>query len=227
MAEDEVVDELRNPVRDPNKVVQEPMFVLVSMTDDLRLVKKGPYDTFQGAFETAERLNKHWEGLWPGGWSVMPQSVISYNVPWSDDNPITVVPGESPEYAIACPVCDAQPGEKCKNVETSEEREHSHNGRKEAWAAAELDLKGVFTIYGDIYANDSGTTPLPSPIGPFDSREDARLFMWKMRPLWGSWEIRPLYTPDELAEVIGRQTATQFLHDKEKRGRHAQAPSEA
>lgn len=46
-------------------------------------------------------------------------------------------------------------------------------------------------VYRDAYCHQK----VPTPLGPFENREDASLFMASLSPLWGSWNVEPLASP--------------------------------
>ena len=201
-------------------IPEDAKFVIVALNDDLSLVKKGPYDSFEDAMMACSVQNLTWGGIWPSGWGVLPEIVVSDNVTWADDNPVRITQDMPQDYRVVCAVCGAIVGQPCVNVGTTDIRAGAHNARKQAAEKVHADDGTVFVVDGSLYANDDAVTALEVPIGPFDNMDDANLYMWKMRPIWGNWEIKPLKSPQQIAEVIGRQPAAQFLTEKAQSGRH-------
>ena len=51
-------------------------------------------------------------------------------------------------------------------------------------------------VTGHVSRDELGYRPLPTPIGPFPGSTEARRFMESLGPLWGSWGIENLGSPD-------------------------------
>ena len=68
-----------------------------------------------------------------------------------------------------------------------------------------------YVVQGSMYSDRNAEFVIQTPIGPFDTFDDADLFMWKMRPVWGDWEIVPLATPHDIADRVGREAAADFI----------------
>lgn len=81
-----------------------------------------------------------------------------------------------------------------------------------------------YVVEGSLYLDRAALSKLPTPVGPFDSREDADLYMWKMKPLYGSWEIVEIIRPELVAELANRKDAANFLKKGEEE--RAQTSSE-
>lgn len=73
------------------------------------------------------------------------------------------------------------------------------------------DSTRVWVITGNIYLDRGAQSVVATPIGPFDSKDDAEMFMWKMKPTWGSWEAEKVLSPKETADRSDRSAAAYFL----------------
>lgn len=52
-----------------------------------------------------------------------------------------------------------------------------------------------FIVDGQVDTNEEGTEHLSMPIGPFASAFEAETYMESLGPLWGVWEVMPLWHP--------------------------------
>lgn len=68
-----------------------------------------------------------------------------------------------------------------------------------------------WVIEGSLYVDREAKMKILTPIGTFDTREEADDFMWKMRPYFGSYDVVPLYTPLESASHVNRAAAANLI----------------
>lgn len=53
-------------------------------------------------------------------------------------------------------------------------------------------------VTGHVYRDENCEVLVPTPLGPFENRADAALYMVSLSPLWGSWLVQPLWTPEPI-----------------------------
>lgn len=69
----------------------------------------------------------------------------------------------------------------------------------------------LWVIAGDMYLDREARTAVKMPIGPFVSEEEGALYIYKMRPIYGMFEVVPMATPQLAAELSDRKDAANFL----------------
>ena len=51
-------------------------------------------------------------------------------------------------------------------------------------------------IEANAYRDEAGNQPLPRLIGPFPDREAAGRYLESLGPMWGEFDIAPIFTPE-------------------------------
>lgn len=68
-----------------------------------------------------------------------------------------------------------------------------------------------WVVQGDIYLDDRAQLRIPTPIGLFESKDEAEMFMWKLRPFYGNWEYAEVHSPFDVSRNVDRPDAGNFL----------------
>lgn len=69
----------------------------------------------------------------------------------------------------------------------------------------------LWVIAGDMYLDRDAKTVVKLPIGPFETEEQGALYIYKMRPIYGMFEVVPMSSPQLAAELADRKDASNFL----------------